>query len=136
MKKVFLALLLLLYLNVQANDSYCSSIHSFATSTAYVVLKNMNAINPENVDYNRTQTILLSSQKIGDDLYKEIHHIIFYKKNGKPIEVITINDTSSEECSMSGVDIYLINKKISNDYRPNSKLKLGTHKPGSGSSDN
>jgi hypothetical protein len=104
--------------NLQANDSYCSSINSFATSTAYVVLKNLNIVSPKNIDYEKTKTILLSSQKIGEDLDKEIHHITFYKKNGKKVEVITVNDTSSEECSMSGVDVYLIDKKISNDYRP------------------
>lgn len=114
-------LLIIFFLtNLQANDSYCSSINSFATSTAYVVLKNLNIVNPKNIDYDKTKTVLLSSQKIGDDLDKEIHHITFYKKNGKKVEVITVNDTSSEECSMSGVDVYLIDKKISDDYKPKS----------------
>lgn len=114
-------LLIIFFLtNLQAHDSYCSSINSFATSTAYVVLKNLNIVNPKNIDYDKTKTVLLSSQKIGDDLDKEIHHITFYKKNGKKVEVITVNDTSSEECSMSGVDVYLIDKKISDDYKPKS----------------
>lgn len=106
--------------NLQANNSYCSSINSFAASTAYVVLKNLNIVTPKNINYEKTKTVLLSSQKIGDDLDKEIHHITFYKKNGKKVEVITVNDTSSEECSMSGVDVYLIDKKISDDYKPKS----------------
>jgi hypothetical protein len=83
-------------------------------------LKNLNIVSPKNIDYEKTKTVLLSSQKIGDDLDKEIHHITFYKKNGKKVEVITVNDTSSEECSMSGVDVYLIDKKITDDYRPKS----------------
>jgi hypothetical protein len=119
MKKLLFALLFI-GSGAQANDSYCSSIHSFATSTAYVVLKNSGAVSPKNIDYDKTKTVLLSTQKISDDLYKEIHHITFFKKDGETIEVITVNDTSSEECSMSGVDIYLIDKKISNDYRPKS----------------
>lgn len=118
-------LLIIFFLtNLQANDPYCSSINSFATSTAYVVLKNLNIVSPKNIDYDKTKTVLLSSQKIGDDLDKEIHHITFYKKNGKKVEVITVNDTSSEECSMSGVDVYLINKKISDDYRPKSLYRM------------
>ena len=117
MKKLLLGFVLMLSI-VQADDSYCSSIHAFATSTAYVVLKNQNLVGPENIEYDKTKTVLLSSQKIGDDLYKEIHHITFFRKDGKTVEVITLNDTSSEECSMSGVDVYLIDKKISDNYLP------------------
>lgn len=120
--------IILFLMTLQANDSYCSSINSYATSVAYVVVKNLNMVSPKNIDYEKTKTVLLSSQKIGDDLNKEIHHITFYKKDGKKVEVITVNDTSSEECSMSGVDVYLIDKKISDDYRPKSLYRIDERK--------
>jgi hypothetical protein len=32
--------------------------------------------------------------------------------SGDPVEVITVNDASHEECSMSGVDVFVISKEL------------------------
>jgi len=38
--------------------------------------------------------------------------LTFYEKSGRAIEVITSSESSSSECSMSGVDVYVVSKKI------------------------
>ncbi len=111
--KVFLINILLIF-SLQAKHAYnCSGIENFAASISYVVLKNTNNIDVDNLIYDKTKVVLISSEKIGDDLYKDVHHITFFLKNDEKVEVITINDSSSEECSMAGGDVYLIKSKIS-----------------------
>ena len=90
----------------------CSGIERWATSMAFVHLKNAGVTNNEKLDFNKTKTTRLASEKIGDNLYRQIHYVIFTEKSGTNIEVITVNEASSEECSMSEVNIYIISSKL------------------------
>lgn len=81
---------------------------------AFVHLKNAGITNNEKLDFTKTKTDRISSEKIGDDLYRQVHHIMFTEKSGNTIEVITVNDASSVECSMSGVEVFVINQHLGN----------------------
>ncbi|VAW44453.1 hypothetical protein MNBD_GAMMA04-1332 [hydrothermal vent metagenome] len=90
----------------------CFGVERWATSMAFVSLKNAGITNNEELDFSKTETIRLASEKKTDDLYTQIHYIIFIKKSGKKIEVITKNESSNEECSMSDVEVFLVKKVI------------------------
>jgi phage-related protein len=60
----------------------------------------------------QTKAVRLASEKIGKDLHQQVYDITFHTRDGKTIEVITKSQASSEECSMSGVDVYLVSTKI------------------------
>ncbi|MCC8392700.1 hypothetical protein LJ656_08880 [Paraburkholderia sp. MMS20-SJTR3] len=68
----------------------------------------------ENLDWRKTRAVRLSSEKIGKDrlyhkdLYRQVHHVTYYEKSGKPISVITVNDAGWEECSMSQVEVFVV----------------------------
>jgi hypothetical protein len=79
---------------------------------AFVHLKNAGITTNEKIDFKMTTTTRLASEKIGKDLYRQIHHVTFTEKAGKTIEVITSNEASSEECSMSGVKIFVISQHL------------------------
>ncbi len=79
---------------------------------AFVHLKNAGITNNQKLDFTKTITTRIASEKIGKDLYRQIHHIIFTEKSGKIIKVITSNEASNEECSMSGVKVYVISKEL------------------------
>ena len=79
---------------------------------AFVHLKNAGITTNNKIDFNKTKTIRLASEKIGNDLYRQIHHVIFTEKSNNIIEVITNNEASSVECSMSSVKVYVIKNKI------------------------
>ena len=96
----------------QAQPPKCSGVDQWATNMAFVQLKNSKITNNEALDFSKTKTVLIASEKIGDDLYRQVHVITFIKKSGDIIKVITVNDASNEECSMSGVQVYLINKEL------------------------
>ncbi len=79
---------------------------------AQVHLKNAGITAPDQLDESKTRSVRLASQKIGKDLYRDVYDITFYEKSGRTIEVITASESSSSECSMSGVDVYVVSKKI------------------------
>lgn len=90
----------------------CTGIERWPTKMAFVHLKNAGITDNNRLDFTKTKTVRLASEKIGEDLYRQIHHIIFSEKSGKIIEVFTINDASSEECSMSAVDVFVISQHL------------------------
>ncbi len=113
MKRMIVSLLLVLFASsVFAGHPDCSGIERWTTSMAFVHLKNAGLTNNEKLDFTKTITMRLASEKIAEDLYIQVHHVVFTEKSGNKIEVITRNEASNEECSMSGVDVFVISKKL------------------------
>ena len=111
--KVFI-IFTILTISLFAGHTYdCSYLHNYAENISYLKLKDQKLINPDSVIENKTKSILIASEKINKNLYKDVHLITFFLKNNTTIKVIAINNSSPEECSMSDVDIYLIKSKIS-----------------------
>jgi hypothetical protein len=71
-----------------------------------VFLMNAGTIKPELLDGSKTTVRLLASRKVGPDLYRQIHAVQVWTKTGEMIAVVTINDASHDECSISGVEVY------------------------------
>ena len=90
----------------------CTGVEGWATSMAFVHLKNAHLTDNDVLDFTKTKTIRLASEKVGKDLYRQIHHVVFTEKSGRTIEVITSNDASNVECSMSGVQVFVISKQL------------------------
>ena len=109
MKYIVIIFLLLTTSPVSADAPDCKG---WPTTMAFVLLKNAGITNNKKIDFDKTKTIRLASEKIGNDLYRQIHHITFTEKTGKVIEVISSNDASNEECSMSDVEVFIINKQL------------------------
>lgn len=95
-----------------AKDPNCAGVDQWPTNMAFVHLKNAGITTNEKIDFKRTKTTRLASEKIGKDLYRQIHHVTFTEKTGKTIEVIISNEASSEECSMSGVKVFVISQHL------------------------
>jgi hypothetical protein len=95
-----------------AKDPDCTGIERWPTAMAFGELKDVGITDNDKLDFTKTKTVRLASEKIGKDLYRQIHHITFVEKSGNTIEVITINDASNEECSMSGVDVFIISEHL------------------------
>ncbi len=79
---------------------------------AFVHLKNAGVTTNEEIDFTKTKTERIASQEIAADLYRQAHHVTFTEKSGDTINVITVNDASSEECSMSGVDVFIVARRL------------------------
>ena len=90
----------------------CAKPESWAASMAQTHLKNAGLLINEEIDFSKTQVNLLASEKKEKGLFHQVQKIIFTKKDGKKITVITENDASNDECSMTGVKVFVISKEL------------------------
>ena len=79
---------------------------------AFVHLKNAGLTDNYRLDFTKTQTVRLASEKIAPDLFRQVHLARFAEKSGGTIEVITVSDASNEECSMGGVEVYVVSRRL------------------------
>ncbi len=93
-------------------DPDCTGADRWPTSMAFVHLKNAGITDNNRLDFTKTKTVLLASEEIGKNLFHQIHYIRFFEKSGNTIEVITSNQVSNEECSMSGVDVFVVSHHL------------------------
>ena len=75
---------------------------------AFARLKSEGITDNGKVDFTLTKTTRLASEQVGRKLFRQIHRVVFTEKSGRTIEAITMNNASSDECSMSGVDVFVI----------------------------
>ncbi|WP_239326024.1 hypothetical protein [Snodgrassella gandavensis] len=109
MKKNLLAILLGIFPVVcLAKAPDC---HNWPMNMTKGWLKNANITDIYNLDESKTKITLLASEKKKKDLYIQIYHFVFFDKQGNTYEVITQNEASHEECSMSSVNSYLISNR-------------------------
>ena len=88
--------------------------HSWPMNMSEVWLQNAGIVAIENINEPKTKITLLASEKKAKGLYTQIYHFIFYDEKGNSYEIITKNDASYEECSMTAADVYLISKSYIN----------------------
>ena len=108
-----IALVLLLATGaVSAKEPDCTGAERWPAASAFVYLKNAGMTDNARLDFTKTRVSRLASEKIGKDLYRQVHLIDFTEKTGKAIQVITSNEASSEECSMSGVQVFVVSARL------------------------
>lgn len=82
------------------------------TTMTFVLLKNAGITDNEEIDFLKTKTTRIASEKTGKDLYRQVYDVRYTKKSGQTIEAIAVHDASSEECSISGIDLYVISQRL------------------------
>jgi len=107
-----LLLMLVLPLLSHAKSPACDGQENWAASMAFVHLKNAGLTDNGKLNFSKTKVARLASEKIGTDLYRQIHRVVFAEKSGGTLEVITSNEASSQECSMSGVEVYVVSRRL------------------------
>ena len=94
-----------------ANGPDCSG--SWPTNMAFVLLKNAGIADNQKIDFSKTKTIRLASEKTGKDLWHQVYDVTFTENSGHIIEAIAVHDASNEECSMTGVELFLVSQHLS-----------------------
>ncbi len=104
------------YSNAGVRD--CAKPERWAASKAQVHLQNAgyfkttNILNNQEADHAKTNVILLAQEKLKKNVYRQIQKVIFTKKNGDEITVITENEASNDECSLGEVKIYVVKETL------------------------
>jgi hypothetical protein len=93
-------------------DPACSTQNSWAPSMAFVHLKNAGLTDNAKTDFSKVLVQRIASQRIGRDLYRQVHNVKLPQSDGTSLEVITVNDASTQECSMGAVDVYVVGRKL------------------------
>jgi hypothetical protein len=119
MKKLLVASLLLSCYCIDGHAGSspdCTGRDAYPSAITFVYLKNSGLVDNESTDFSRTKVSRLTSEQIGNDLYRQVHFIQYFRKSGEEVDAIVINEASSEECSMSGADVYAVSKQLG-DYK-------------------
>ena len=114
-QSLFAAILITLSTTTIAREPNCARPDGWPAGMAFTHLKNTGMISNDSLDTSKTKVSKLASEKVGKDLYHQVHLVRFVKTSGEDVFAITVNEASSQECSMSNVDVYLISKRLG-DY--------------------
>jgi hypothetical protein len=98
--------------NEKIHSPDCSGRGQWPTMMTLVHLKNAGLIDAKQIDSAKTKTARLASEKIGKDLWHQVYHVTFVMKSGEAIEAIAVHDASLFECSMSGVEVFVVSKHL------------------------
>ena len=82
------------------------------TAMAFALLKNAGLTNNGKVDFSKTKTVRIASQKVGNDLWDQVYDVTFTEYSGRKIEAIALHEASREECSMSEVKLYVVSQRL------------------------
>ncbi len=120
MRKVLAAVLLLSASSIAQSQPEkivgpdCSG--SWPTIMAFVHMKNAGLADNASIDSSKT-TARLASEKRAKGLWHQVYHVTFTKKSGETLEAIAVHDASLEECSMSGVEVFVVSKHLNPEGR-------------------
>jgi hypothetical protein len=89
-------------------DPDCSGPGHWPANMTLGQLKNAGVIRLPEIDFERTTSTQIASQKIGPDRWRQVFEVTFHRKDGEKIQAIAVSDASSGECSMGDVTVYRI----------------------------
>lgn len=92
------------------NGPDCSG--GWPTDMTFAHLKNAGLADNDSMDFPKTKTSRVASENVGKDLWHQVYNVTFTKKSGETIEAIAVTDASLEECSMSGVEVFVVSKHL------------------------
>jgi aconitase B len=104
LKRTIIAALAIMPFYAQA----AQDCHAWPMNMAQAWLKNAHVVDITQLDHKKTEIKLLAEEKKSKTLVTQVYHFIFYGRAGGRYEVITQNDASDIECSISGVNTWLI----------------------------
>jgi len=105
-------------LQAQVKSPDCSGPERWPASMAFVHLKNAGLTDNSKLDFTKTQSSRINSEPLAKGKFRQVHLVTFHQKDGQTIEVITVNDVSFDECSESGVDVFVVSKRLGEPIKP------------------
>src|SRR4051812_315484 len=93
---------------VRAYAPDCTGAERWPTMIAPAHLKEAGIPDIHQLDLQKTTIIRLASEQIGKDVFRQVHHVTFKERSGGTIEVIAVNKASSEKCSISDGDVFVV----------------------------
>ena len=112
MKALFVLMLSTIPVYAAEQIPDCSGPDRWPAAQAFVYMKNAGLVTNDQLDFKKTTSKKLSYEKIGKDLYRQVHLVTYERKDNKLIQAIVWSDASSEECSMGNAQIFVISQTL------------------------
>jgi hypothetical protein len=96
----------------KTNAQHGPDCNSWPTNMSFVELKNAGITDNKKVDFSKTKTVRIASESIGKGLFHQVYDVKFTEFSGNVIEVIALFDASYEECSMTGVEVFVVSRHL------------------------
>jgi hypothetical protein len=94
----------------ERNGPDCSG--GYPTNMSQAQLKNAGLLEYADIDFTETQTVRLASEKTGSNRWHQVYLVTFFKRSGGTVEAIAIHDASSEECSLSDIEVFVVSRHL------------------------
>ena len=88
----------------------CSGPDSWSAGIAFTYMKDAGIVTNDQLDFKKTTSKKLAYEKIGKDLYRQVHLVTFERKDHKLVQAVVMNDASSDECAMGNTQIFVISQ--------------------------
>jgi hypothetical protein len=95
-----------------AKDPDCGGPNGWPAAMVFVAMKNANIVTNDQIDFSRTRVTRMASEKIGPDLWRQVHLVRYFRTDGSTLEAMAVSDSSREECSMGDVKTFVISAKL------------------------
>jgi hypothetical protein len=95
-----------------AKSPDCAGTGNWAASMVFVAMKNAKLVTNDQVDFDRTSVTRLASEQVKKGLWRQVHLVRYYRKDGTYLEAVAVNDASNDECSMSDVRTLVISEEL------------------------
>ena len=114
MRSLVLASALLIALPALAGQGHpdCTGAERWPAVMTFVHLKNAGILTNSDVDLDRTVVTRLASEEVSPGLFQQVHDVTYFRIEGTSLRVIAENRVSHEECSMSGVRVYVVSEVL------------------------
>ena len=115
--KRFIVLIVLVAMTttVLSKTPDCTNANAWPSGMTLVHLKNAGIVTSEKLDFSKAKVTRIASEKIGNGLFRQVHLVTMFKLSGEKIVAIAVGDVSTQECSASGVDVYVVSQVLG-DY--------------------
>jgi hypothetical protein len=95
-----------------AKEPDCAGPENWAPSMVFVHMKNAGLVTNNQMDFGRTKVSQISRERIGRDLWRQVLFVQYRRKDGSPLDAISVSDISREECSMGPVQVYVVSRTL------------------------
>jgi hypothetical protein len=95
-----------------AVEPRCDGPNNWPAANTFAQMKNSGLIKNNLADFKLTKVERIASEKIGKDLWKQVHLVKYFRKDGSVLKAIAVANASLEECSMSDVKIYIVSGEL------------------------
>ena len=94
------------------NGPDCSGAERFPAGVAFGAMKNEGLLTSYNVLWKQVRGRTIASQRIGKNLWRQVFRVTYPLTTGTKVEAIVVEDVSTDECSVSEPQIFLISKAL------------------------